>query len=210
MSRYDHEVATVDAALGALLKNLEDLGRLENTFVVVTADHGEGFFEHGEITHGFAPYDEVARVPMVIRPPRASTLPRGVRRSVVSHVDFSATILDLLGLEPLPGTDGTSYLEVLRGTESERSAILQAELSSGLRDGRFKLIQRVEGKVELYDLEKDPGETVDLAAAGCEDDCRRLLAELRERLRALGPPRSTGAGSFDAEEAEELRALGYL
>ena len=104
------------------------------------------------------------------------------------------------------------YLEVLRGAEreTERPVILQTELSSGLRDPRHKLIQRLEGRVELYDLVSDPGEKVDLAAAGCEDECRRLLADLRERLRALGPPRATARGSFDADEAEELRALGYL
>jgi arylsulfatase A-like enzyme len=211
MTRYDREVAFADGALGDLVKRIEATGALDDTLLIVTSDHGEGFFEHGELMHGFRPYDEVARVPLVMRAPPRLGLPVGVRRTLVSHVDLAPTLLDLLGLPPLEGARGESYAEVLRGREEPgRSVVVQTELAPALRSGRHKLIARADGGVELYDLAADPAESKNLAAAGCAGACAELKAELDARLRAMGPTRAAGRGTFTKEEAEELRALGYL
>lgn len=210
-ARYDHALRFVDRELGELLERLRAANKLDDTLVIVTADHGEGFFEHRSLTHGFEPYDEVARVPLVIRPPSRMKLPLGVRKTVVSHVDLAPTLLDLLGLPPLPGASGSSYSTVLRqAAESDRTALVQTELSAALRRGRHKLILRSDKTVEFFDLEADAGEKRNLAAAGCSGECAALKADLERRLRALGPPRGTRRGTFTAEETQELRALGYL
>jgi arylsulfatase A-like enzyme len=211
MARYDREVAFADAALGDLVKRIELAGALDDTLIVVTADHGEGFFEHGELMHGFAPYDEVARVPLVMRPPPRMGVPRGARRTPVAHADLAPTLLDLLGLPPLAGASGESVAEVLRdGRDRERAVLVESELAPAIVDGRHKLIVNADGSVELYDLAADSGERVNLASEGCTGECAELRAALDSRLRALGPALAAGRGTFTKEEAEELRALGYL
>ena len=117
-ARYDHEVAFADGAIGDLVARLRAAGVLDDTLLVVTADHGEGFFEHGSLMHGFEPYEEVSRVPLIVHPPRRLGLPAGVRSTPVSHVDFAPTLLDLLGLPPLAGASGRSYSKVLQATRS--------------------------------------------------------------------------------------------
>lgn len=210
-ARYDHEVALVDAAIGDLVARLRSAGVLDDTLLVVTADHGEGFFEHGNLTHGFEPYEEVAHVPLIVRPPRRLGLPTGVRTTPVSHVDFAPTLLDLLGLPPLAGASGRSYAQVLAGREErQRAVLIQAETSNALRLGNLKVLRRDPDRIEVYDLSLDPGEHRDLAAGGCTGACAALAAQLEQRLRALGPRRPSGHGRFDADEVRRLRALGYL
>jgi choline-sulfatase len=210
-ARYDHGVRFVDEELGELIERFRAAGKLDDTLVIVTADHGEGFFEHKSLTHGFEPYDEVARVPFIVRPPSQMKMPLGVRKTLVSHVDLAPTLLDLLDLPPLPGASGTSYEPALReGREMDRAVLIQTELSAALRSGTRKLILRSDKRIELYDLAADPGEKRNLAAGGCTGDCATLKDELVDRLRALGPPRGTKRGTFTAEETDELKALGYL
>jgi arylsulfatase A-like enzyme len=210
-TRYDREVAFADGAVGDLVERVRAAGALDDTWIVVTSDHGEGFLEHGRLMHGFRPYEEVARVPLVMRPPPRLGLPRGVRSSLVSHADFAPTLTDLLGLRPLPDTTGRSYADVLRGRESPaRTVLLQSELASALRSGRHKLIVRQDEPLELYDLGADPAERRNLATERCEGECVALRGELERRTRALGPQRVAGRGRFTPEEAAELRALGYL
>jgi arylsulfatase A-like enzyme len=210
MARYDREIRYADDALADLVERFRNMGRLDDTLILITSDHGEGFYEHQELMHGFEPYDEVARVPLVIRAPARLGLPGGVRKTLVSHVDLAPTVLDLLGLPPVAGTSGESYLPVLKGRDhAERAVLIQTELTAALRKGKYKLIQHTDRRVELYDLEADPAEKRNLASGGCAGECAALRTELEGRLRKLGPPRAA-KGTFTAEETEELRALGYL
>jgi arylsulfatase A-like enzyme len=138
-------------------------------------------------------------------------LPPGVRRTLVSHVDFAPTLLDLLDLPALPGAQGASYAPVLRGAErADAFVLVQTELSSALRRGSLKLLRRSSGSVELFDLRHDPGERRNLAALGCLGECAALHAELLSRIRALGPPRLPRSGTLTDEKAAALGALGYL
>ena len=104
-ARYDHEVAYTDRAVGELVAGLRQLGLLDNTVVVVTADHGEAFLEHGELLHGTAPYEELIRVPLVLRLPTAMRRWVGRSEVPVGLIDVAPTLLDLVGLEPLPEPD---------------------------------------------------------------------------------------------------------
>ncbi len=116
MSRYDAEIADVDRAIERLFDGLEELGLLDNTLVVITADHGEEFLEHGYVGHAWTLYRESLHVPLIFWARGALESSREDR--LVSHVDLLPTIVELLGVShegvDLDGTslfssDGAMY-----------------------------------------------------------------------------------------------------
>ncbi len=212
---YDVQVARVDSALGRLFDALRGGGRWEDTVIVVTADHGEEFDEHGVVAwHSLTCYDEVQRVPLIIKP-SAGTSPgaRGPGRvgSDVRSMDIAPSLLDLAGLTPPEPMMGRSLAqEMQEGGGPDRETLCEIEDGRGaalLLDGwkyhmrtadsaadprtfRRRLATRGRYRVEeLYDLARDPGERDDRAA----DDSDRTRA-LRQAL--LGR----------LEEARALRA----
>ncbi len=223
--RYDGEVAHNDRQIGRLLSALDDGGLLKRTAVVFTADHGEEFQEHGG-RHHFTLYDEVLRVPLIIRAP---ALRPGARGSRAQQIDLLPTILRLLGLEvpaAYPGRDllaqGTAEAPVL----AERLQPNRLRQRAVIR-GDFKLI-RVEPNPDpadyagrfayddlatvgpgthLFDLRSDPGETRNLIAER-PDLAARLLALLEAHVGAAQTPEPSLEVSEELEES--LRALGYI
>ena len=221
---YDAEIAAADRGLGALLDALEERDLLDDTLVVVTADHGESLGEHGEKTHAIFVYDATIRVPLVLRLP--GTIPRGlVYRGPVRHVDVVPTVLSVLGL---PGGGETQGVDLLPGLRSpplsprvahlaklpQYSESLVAELGFGMaplqaiRSGGFKLIRAP--RPELYDLAADPHETRNLLpgderrAAILSDQLDRVLSDsLRFGIDSTGNPMSK-------ETMETLVSLGYV
>ena len=116
MSLYDGEIAYTDMEVGRLLARLRREGLAENTIVVVVADHGEEFLEHGRTFHGHAFYQEVVHVPMIISGPG---VPRGVvDSSWVGLFDLSPTILGLLSSEPDPLIEGVDVLAYAHGSRA--------------------------------------------------------------------------------------------
>jgi arylsulfatase len=114
---YEGEIAWTDAQVGRLLDHLRGKGLLDRTLVIVTADHGEEFFEHGGIGHRSSLFEEQVRVPLVMR--LAGRLPAGKRvRGLASHVDLFATVLDALRLPPLALPWSRSVLPLVDGAES--------------------------------------------------------------------------------------------
>lgn len=208
---YDHGVAFTDRAIRRLVEGLHERGRWKDTIFVVTSDHGEGFLEHGRLEHTFAPYDEVARIPLVIHLPAGAAVTPGARRSIVSLTDLGPTLLELAGLPPWEGVSGRSFAGVVAGSEDDgRSAWIESEDARALRRGDTKVMRRWR-RVHFWDLAADPAERHDLAAGGCEGPC----AEEHRRLQAFAhalrpPPKDAGAAAAAADEVEELRALGYL
>lgn len=227
---YQGELRTVDGHLGELVAALTAAGVLNDTLVIVTADHGENLGEHGLIDHMLSMYDTTIRVPLVIRFPSRVEAGRVVPE-VASLVDVLPTILDAVGIEP-PAGAGRSLLgdtpAAPRGfviAENERPHNGIRLLETGfpefdtskidgrmrmLRTDRYKLIWS-EGRVELYDLEADPGEQRDLGAEmpQLRDE---LLGEL-EAWMAASKTRSGAAaapGPVDPRAREQLRALGYV
>ncbi len=121
---YVGEIAFADAQIGRLLDRLRERGLLERTIVIVAGDHGESLGEHGEENHGIFVYENVLRVPLIIRVPDAlksrSVAPRRVG-DIVRLVDVTPTVLDLLGLTVLSSNgerpiDGVSLVDRMRGT----------------------------------------------------------------------------------------------
>jgi arylsulfatase A-like enzyme len=162
-SRYAGEVAFVDKHLGGLLANVEKRVGLDHTLVVVTADHGEEFDEHGGEFHGATLYDEILRVPLLVAMPGIA--PRKVD-APVSLLDVAPTILQLAGGDAakLDALDGRSLAGAMRGEALEARPVFAQTVRYGrgsraMVDGEWKLIYEARaGTWELFDLAKDPGE----------------------------------------------------
>jgi arylsulfatase A-like enzyme/predicted Zn-dependent protease len=211
---YDAEVAATDRQIGRLLNSLGEHGRLDDTFVIVVADHGESLGEHDELTHGFFVYDATLHVPLIIAGPGLS---RQVIASQVRIVDVMPTALELLSVANPKTVQGASLVPLTRGAPLELLAYSEnwypryhygwAELTA-VRDGRFKFIAAP--RRELYDTSIDPGETRDLSAANprLADSLERALGEFTTRITATSEP--VAPVPVDPDVEERLRALGYV
>ncbi|HXV76621.1 MAG TPA: sulfatase [Candidatus Polarisedimenticolaceae bacterium] len=205
---YDAGIRQIDDRIGRLVDYLKQQGLLDETLVVVLSDHGEEFLEHGSVLHGHSQFQEVVRVPLLLCGP---TVPRGVRVSTpVSLVDVMPTVIDLLGLPlpdrldglPLRGAwDGSSALPPGRELFFEADVVWPPPgpgLSPlgpyrAVRSGRFKLHYDVDTKhAGLFDLERDPGETVNVIADH-PNEARRLWRRLERFLAGPKPADETGS-----------------
>ena len=223
LDQYDGEILYADREVGRLLKGLEDLGVLENALVIVTADHGEEFFEHGKDSHGRSAYEEVLRVPFLVYC-RDKVSAGATYGGMVGLIDVMPTILALLGMEPPDEIQGRSFAaQLVKPTEPEPERKLFAEVVQDsfalemVRDGRFKLIQHLrgphQGLEELYDLEQDPLERTNLAPKA-----RAGVAALRRELEAFNKFTRQAASRVRAEQVQKLdrdtkralRSLGYI
>ena len=216
---YDGEVAWSDELVGRLDRALERRGLRGDTLLVVTSDHGEGLGEHGESVHGFFVYESTLHVPLLLRGP--GIVPGGTLGVTARSVDLFPTLMDLLGVPPPSGLrlSGRSLAAGLRGGPAppEEPAYAESLLPllhygwsdlRAVRDGRWKYIQAP--RPELYDLQSDPAELRDLAAAepARVDALRAGLTRRLEAERAAGP--GAGGEGVPAELLEKLGALGYL
>jgi arylsulfatase A-like enzyme len=205
--QYQENLAFGDHEVGRLLDTLDALGLRDRTLVVVTADHGEGFGEHGLLLHTTTLYEELIHVPLIVRFPRGTGPLPSRWRGVVELRDVTATIARTFGL---PGPAG--LLGALRGTGG-RQAVARSWTAEGDRalgaliTDRYKLVvDRRSRRLELYDLAGDPGETTDLA--GTERAVAvRLVRELR---RGEGVSMGRRGRPLDDETIRRLRALGYV
>lgn len=215
-SGYDGEIAYADRVVGQLVEAWRTQRGLERTIVLVTADHGEGLGEHGEVTHGVLVHEATLRVPLVLRAPGMG---KETIDAPVSLIDVFPTLAGLLHV-PLPaGVQGRDLGPRLRGEDvpwrrtSGYAESLYAELHHGcaplraLREGKWKLVR---GKVdELYDLARDPGEGRDLV--GTEVQASATLGEaLRDLEQQAGAPASPERIALDEETRRVLHSLGYV
>ena len=179
---YDSCIAYLDRQVGLLHDEMERLGSLENTLVIVTSDHGEQIGEHGLVGHGTSVYRSEVHVPLLVIPPSGSTTARVVHEPV-SVRDIPATVAEWVDLgqrNPFPGRSLTRFVGDETAQRSESSVVL-CELQHNIafpgtaeRPGSFVpvrslvsrdrvYIRRDDGHEELYDRLYDPLESVDLA-----------------------------------------------
>ena len=218
---YDAALASLDRRLSQLPGVLEAAGEASNTAIVVTADHGESFFEPGRsgfrlATHGFDLAEALIRIPMIFHGPGISP---GLRVSpVVRSIDVFPTLMELAQAKRPEHLQGHSLVRVLGG-EIDALPIVTAFSSraSGhhhaVHDGRFKLHLRPPDRHKLYDTRSDPAEIQDLLTERPEE-ARRLSQELaiwlhqEEALRARF--NEVWSREPTPDVVEELRTLGYL
>lgn len=205
--RYDAEIAEADRQVARLLDGLGP--RRAETLVIVAADHGEAFGEHGESGHSVFVYDTTLRVPLVVAGPGLA--PRVVA-DPVSVIDVLPTALARLGVAPLPAVDGLDLSASMQGAPvGER--VLYAESFAPRLDFGWSPLRAVRAggrkyiaapRPELFDVAGDPGELHDLA--GREAAAARRLAAL---VDAMSPADLTAAPA-DRETTRRLQSLGYL
>lgn len=209
---YDSEIRDMDDFLRGLFDRLPGA---EDAFVLFTSDHGEEFLDHGGMLHGRTLFDELVRIPFIVRLPERRFAGTVVEEAV-SLVDVLPTIIGAAGAEPdrgaagidLIGPDGPSIpdgrvvvAELLRG-DPERATI----------DGRWKLITQAgrPDRLELYDLSGDPSESANLAG-----DHTERVAYFQDFLTAFEQAHAPAAEPLEQtditpEQLEALRALGYV
>jgi arylsulfatase A-like enzyme len=230
LSQYAGEIRWTDEYLGRFFELLERQGLWQDTAILVTADHGEEFFDHGEKGHKNNLFTESLHVPLLLKLPGAGRA--GVDRRLASQVDVLPTLLELAGVEPDFPHQGRSLLEpdpapgrpilfdllsIWYHRREDGSSFEVSDRWHGVRAGARKLVWR-EGERGppqhlLFDVERDPRERVDLAASSAAQ-----VAELEsvyeaqqreaEAIAARHPPGGTAA--LTPREIESLRALGYV
>ncbi len=170
---YAGLVSHADHHLGKLLAHLEEIGVLDNTLVIATADHGHALWDHGRAGHGYQLFEETIRVPLILAGPDIA--PRVVQAQA-ELADLFPTVLQFTGVESPARLDGRSLLALARGEPAEpphpRAFSFQNPDMVAVRaESRYKLIYRGpsshdgEHRSRLFDLEADPGETEDVAGA---------------------------------------------
>ena len=189
---YDAAILYFDEQVGRVLKHLEDTGLRENTILILTSDHGEELGEHGNFNHYFRFYEHNVKVPMIFSPPNHS----GANISALtSLLDIAPTISALAGLEPVPEWDGLAVTDPSVGARDHLimetfyggNCIFESRaIYMAVRTQSYKYIwkefldpddQFSPPGPELYDLQSDPGETLNLA-----DERPKLVADFNQKI----------------------------
>jgi arylsulfatase A-like enzyme len=167
---YDTSLVCTDGRVGAFLDALRREGLYDPTLVIFLADHGEGLMDHGTFGHSGPSYDELVRVPLIVKRPGGASAGRRVVGQV-GTVDVMPTVLREVGL-PLPeGLDGRPLQGFWEGRPEPRDVCIQVDHPErGFRavrttDGWKIIVNRAVGTLEVYHVAEDPGERVNLAAS---------------------------------------------
>ncbi|MEP0846307.1 MAG: sulfatase-like hydrolase/transferase, partial [Phycisphaerae bacterium] len=232
---YDEEVLYADHRFGLFVDALSHARRLDDATILVTADHGEHLFEHGEWAGGHGVrhlFEEALRVPLIVCGPAVRA--RGPLDRPAQLLDVMPTILDLLGVAAPAALAGESLAPLLRAQPAgpgpardivtcaltQRKDVQRYVINES---GRWKLIcgrattpgyvmdESVQ-KFELYDLKADPGEQRDVLREQ-PDVVRRLVAKLlsfKDQHRPYDVQAPPEQVEFDAKQLRELRSLGYV
>jgi arylsulfatase A-like enzyme len=214
IAQYDAEILMHDTHLDHLLKELREIGWLDNAIVVVTSDHGEAFGEHGLWTHGRGLFEEIVRVPLIVW----TSLPWNQHRRLavpVSLIDLAPTLVDLAGGKIPEAWDGNSLSPWLVGERSDNDRVVFQEhlpWEKALRNADWAYMEtNAEGGSEqwLY-AGSDVAQENELSRQYPlqVEEFHRLVHERAE----LDAGREAEATKLELDEAttERLRALGYV
>jgi arylsulfatase A-like enzyme len=226
LSQYDGEIRYTDMYLGRLFEALKQADLWEDSVVIVTSDHGEEFFDHGEKGHKRSLYAESVHVPLLIKYPRSARIGRDAR--LVSLVDLFPTILELSGADSPAAHQGRSLLEAEPDPERPIFFELLSTFYHRATDGRYSredeawmAVRRGEHKLivvpsqeraELYRVSRDPTEQNDIALGEPERvaELSHVLDLWKRDAKQLANTGASTEANLDPEQLERLRALGYL
>ncbi|WP_159885638.1 sulfatase-like hydrolase/transferase [Paenibacillus puerhi] len=184
---YYASCSLIDSQIGRILQALSETGQLDNTYIIFTSDHGELLGAHGLFLKGVPAYEEVYNIPLVISGPHIEPT---VSEAFVSLVDLAPTICEVTGSNVMPLIDGSSLQPLLTG-EADLNAFPWNEAYAEFHGQRFFYTQRIvwHDKFkyifngfdfdELYDLQADPDERVNLAE---NQDYSDILEEMAKRM----------------------------
>jgi len=216
---YDGLIRYIDDEIARLIARLKEVDLYDRSLIVVTADHGDAFGEHGFISHSAAPYDELVRVPLIIKLPGQEHR-GGVVDRQVSLVDILPTVAEVVGkeLSPKRPLAGCSLMPLIRGEVGERKAACQRAVVEIAEDDAWPTVairteewKYIDGELrgeELYHLPSDPGERINRLADEPEvaAEFRRQADEILAARKLLKAERL----ELDERTIQELKALGYV
>ncbi|MCP4645534.1 MAG: sulfatase-like hydrolase/transferase [bacterium] len=221
LKAYDLEVEYMDRHIGGLLKGLADLGMYDDAVVVFTSDHGEEFYDHEGWWHGTTLYDELIRVPLVVKLPKKAAA-GGEFGAFARHIDLAPTLLHFGGLMQDEAMPGSVLMSIDGALATEHPGYVYAEndfegnVLEATRTHTHKLIRANEDNrrdlepVEFYDLSADPTEQKNVAGEGLLEEATlgALLDDVMQFIEegAAEPQLMQGT----AEDLQRLKALGYV
>ncbi len=164
---YDGEVTQSDAMFGAFIADLKARKVYDRSVIVVISDHGDEFWEHGDVGHAQGVYQELVHIPLIVRAP--GVFPAGkVVNADVEAMDVFPTLLDLAGLPTPAGTQGASLVPLVQDelSHSPRVSLTQnLAINRGIKSARYRMIHGGPTRLELYDEIDDPLEQKNLATS---------------------------------------------
>lgn len=187
---YDNQIFELDNEIGNLITKLEELGLIDNTLIIITADHGEAFGEHGIFHHNQALYQELIHVPLIIYYPEEFKAQR--ISETISTIDILPTILNITNIDAPRNIDGVSLIPLIQDGRYDREYILSEYHKQNELDPDMQIAVLHEGwklidtepetklvKDALYNLIADPGETTNLYKISAEraELLRRFIAD---------------------------------
>ncbi|MDG1984382.1 MAG: sulfatase [Planctomycetota bacterium] len=218
---YDAEIRELDDAFGDFMDRLRRSGALENTLVVITADHGEEFAEHGQFNHSNSLYEEQLRVPLILLPPSPDAFASLSGEVPAMAVDIAPTIAQVADAPVPPGWSGRSLLEPRGGGDEDPSRWVlyrpsgSQEMTYALERRGVKLMWYPEDlrpedtnpSTTIFRLESDPGEQAGVSSLEWTVEG---TAEALKALRQAHPRRWQGSGASSSPELRaQLAELGY-
>ncbi|UCF67118.1 MAG: sulfatase [Acidobacteriota bacterium] len=209
---YDAEIAYMDHHLGQLLDRLRRDGLYDQSWIIVTSDHGEMLGEHGRMGHGHRLYQQEIHIPLVMKYPHGEQ--RARRTDVpIQLTELAPMILERLALERPPEMQGGVPPEIGHPLIAEvypLEALSQDGDTRAIFDGSFKFVWNAKGQHALYDLGDDPGELKNLLDEHPER-ARSMSERLESFLARLPKPPPPGEQQIIDEQTQRaLRELGYL
>ena len=201
LAAYYHYISLVDTQVGQIMDALVSIPEAKNTLVVLMADHGDGMSSHRMVTKQVSFYEEMTRIPLIFSGAGLAGHSQLIREPMVSLLDLMPTLCDYAGLQAPADLPGRSLLPWIRDENpsgwppyvvSEWQTEWGYTVSPGrmLRTSNFKYVRYLEGSgEELYDLESDPGEKLNLAGLGQNrKDIEKLREMLKEHTRITRDP----------------------
>ncbi len=234
---YDGEIRMTDDLVGKMYDLMLERGLLDSTCILITSDHGEGFWEHGLREHGNSLYNELLAVPLVIRPPKAMNIRPGTVRDLLSNIDLFPTVLEIAGIDTPPAIPGESLVPYLegKGAPSDGRIIFSENPHSNIPHGlacqseKQKLVYEAWKPIDdlavfrknvsagwplqlFFDLQKDPLEQHNLAGRipGIQLDLGNALVEHKRRNDEHRKTIAPETAPLDPATRQQLKSLGYI
>jgi len=213
---YDAGIKQMDDGLDRLFSFLKSKGLYDNTYVIITSDHGEEFLDHGSVLHGRTQFQEMIKAPLIIQGPG---IPKCKRiKYAASLVDLMPTILSMANAPIPPSLDGIdlSPLWTEKNTSMPNRYIFAGadhnnkvyDTKQAVRHPRYKLhYDKLTKNQQLYDLQLDPGEKTDIASVSSEL-VDSMMAQLNNYMSITNKGRKLD--SLSEEQIQKLKSLGYL
>ena len=209
VAMYDGNLRMADDAVEMVFEAFRNEGRWENTVVLVTSDHGEAFFEHGQQGHNSSMYDEMLHIPFILRLPADARTEVDANR-LVTLSDVTPTLLGLVGLEPEPGVSGIDLLNTL--PDPNRAIFLRRGTGGfAVRTMQWKAVYSSKpGESAMFDLRADPAERHDVLHE--ERLLYRAFETLLTRHQAAVAALNLTSEAIELSGADRdmLRSLGYV